>query len=99
MACLSCFRKTVDCKVSRDTLSGKSSAWKGRGYELQILCKTNEICRVDAPSTTTFTQLAHFGNVSSPKSEVMKTCFTISLTSMEPSEDRCQNLSSNAGGI
>jgi len=36
MACLSCFRKTVDCKVSRDTLSGKSSAWEGRGYELQF---------------------------------------------------------------
>lgn len=35
----------------------------------------------DVPSTTTFTQLAHFGSASSPRSDVMKTRLTISRMS------------------
>lgn len=35
----------------------------------------------DVPSTTTFTQLAHLGRASSPRSDVMKTRLTISRMS------------------
>jgi hypothetical protein len=96
MMFLTCLRKALDCKVSRDTFRGRSSAKEKKWCSLACLSLND---RDYIPSMMTLTQLAHLGRLYSPRSEVMKTCLTNSLTSLVDASSGLLKKSSELNGV